>query len=79
MSGLYPISNGDSLKKSKQGVTSESSVRKVTLVVAQMMASEKQREKKGMEPSPGRELRGYCSNLSKKMQRTQFKVRISSY
>lgn len=47
MSGLYPISNGDSLKKSKQGVTSESSVRKVTLVVAQMMALKSKGKRRG--------------------------------
>lgn len=53
---------------------SESSVRKVILVVAEMMAFEELREKKETEPSPGRQLRGHCSHPSKKVRKTQFKA-----
>lgn len=66
MSGLYPTSSRNSLQKSKQGVTSESYFRKVTVVV-QMIDLEKQREKKGWNRKAGRQLPGYFSSLNKKM------------
>lgn len=66
VSALSPTSNGDSLQKSKRGVTSESSFGKVTLVAAQMMAFEKQREKKGWKLEEGREVKGCCGNPSEK-------------
>lgn len=53
MSRLYPTSNRDSLKKSKQGVTSELYFRKVTLVAVQVMALEKHRDKRGWNLEAG--------------------------
>ena len=79
MSGLDPTSNRGSLNRSKQEVTSGSSIRKVILVVAEMMAFEKLREKKGTEPRPGRQLRGHCNHPSKKLRKAQFNTRNSSY
>lgn len=76
-SGLYLTSNRGSLNRSKQEVTSESSVRKVILVVAEMTAFEELREK--TEPSLGRQLRGHCSHPSKKLRKAQFQAWNSSY
>lgn len=72
-SGLYLTSNRGSLNRSKQEVTSESSVRKVILVVAEMTAFEELREKE-TEPSLGRQLRGHCSHPSKKLRKAQFQA-----
>lgn len=79
MSGLDPTSNRGSLNRSKREVTSGSSVRKVILVAAEMMAFEKLREKKGTEPPPGRQLRGHCNHPSKKLRKAQFNIRNSGY
>lgn len=78
-SGLYLTSNRGSLNRSKQEVTSESSVRKVILVVAEMTAFKELREKKETEPSPGRQLRGHCSHPSEKLRKAQFQAWNSSY
>lgn len=78
VSGLYPISSGNSLQKSKHGVTSESYFR-VILVIVQVIGLEKQREKKGWNLGAGRQVTGHYSNPNEKMWRAQFRARNSSY